>query len=129
MKTNDRKSFRWQALRRMKHLILVSILPYMLSVQCAAALTLNEAAPDDLRTTTGYRWFAEGNSIKASAQGQAADEKKLAWNFRAGYMLVVGMGNRADPDKLPQVFFEHEPQMYFVRGMGPHISVRIERKF
>lgn len=129
METSVEESFGRQVSRKTGHLILVSILPCMLSVQCAAALTLNEAAPDDLHTITGYRWFAEGNSIRASAQGQPADEKKLAWSFHASYMLVVGMGNRADPGKFPQIFFDRGPQIFLKRGAGPHISVRIERQF
>jgi len=129
METSDGESCVRQVLRKMRRLIFVSFLPCALSMQYAAALTFNEAAPDDLHTATGYRWFAEGDSIKASAPGQLAEEKKLVWNFYAGYMLVMGMSNRADPDKFPQIFFDRGPQIFLKRGAGPHMAIRIERLF
>lgn len=129
METKVMASLRSQVLRKMRHLIFVSFLPYMLSVQYAAALTLNEAVPDELHTVD-YRWFAGDNSINAPASDQPADEKKLVWSFHAGYMLTVGMSNRVDPGRLLQkIFFEHGPQIFIERGRVPRIALRIEQQF
>lgn len=128
MKTSVEESFGRQALQKMMRLVFVSFLPCALSMQYAAALTFNEADADGW-PATGHRRLAEGDSAKAPAPDQLEEEKKLIWSFRAGYMLVLGMGNRTDPDKFPQIFFDRGPQIFLKRGAGPHISVRIERQF
>lgn len=118
---------RRRALRKMICLVFISFLPCALSVQYAAALTLNDVDTDGW-SATGHRWFAEGESAKVPAPDQLEKEKKLIWSFRVGYMLVLGMGNRAGPGKFPQMFFGRE-QIFFERGRMQHITVRIERQF
>lgn len=117
-----------QALQKMMCLVCVSFLPCALSMQHAAALTFDEADTDGW-PVTGHLRFAEGDSAKAPAPDQLEEEKKLTWSFRAGYMLVLGMGNRTDPGKFPQIFFGREQKIFFERGRMPHIAVRIERQF
>lgn len=128
METIDLGGCGRRALQKMMCLVCVSFLPCALSVQYAAALTFDEADMEGWPATS-HRQFAEGDSAKAPAPGRLEEEKKLIWSFRAGYMLVLGMGNRTDPGKFPQIFFGGEQRIFFERGRMPHIAVRIERQF
>lgn len=117
-----------QALQKIMRLVFVLFLPCALSMQYATALTFNEADTDGW-PATGHQRLAEGDSANAPAPDQLEEEKKLIWSFRAGYMLVLGMGNRTDSGKFPQIFFGREQKIFFERGRMPHIAVRIERQF
>lgn len=120
METRAMESCGRQVLRKMRRLNFILFLPCVLGTQYAAALIINEAVPD-VRPATGHLWFAGAKAAGASAPGRLLDEKKLVWSLPAGYMLVVGMGNRAEPDKFPQIYSE--------RVRMPRIGVRIERRF
>jgi len=128
METIDMGGCGKRALQKMMRLVCVAFLPCALSMQYAAALTFDEVDADGW-PAMGHQRFAEGDSAKAPAPDQMEEEKKLIWSFRAGYMLVLGMGNRTDPGKFPQIFFGGEQRIFFERGRMPHIAVRIERQF
>lgn len=106
-----------QVPRNIQCLIFVFLLS---CVTNAAALTFNEAVPDEL-PAFAYRWLADINATEAVVPGRQVGDRKIVWGFPAGYRLVVGMGGRVEADRPPHIFFEQE--------RIPHVAVRIERQF